>query len=166
MDPAQLAARGWTRETQIHRDDAGRWFQDGEPIAHPGIVAAFNRWVARAPDGRYCLENEINWAYVEIAGPPVFVRSATVDPSGAKLALSDGRSEALDPTTLREGAEGALYCDVRGGTLPARFDRGAMIQLADALHEDTGGLYFELGGRRYTPAKSDTPLELTRSADR
>ncbi len=158
MDPAELAARGWTRETSIRRDAGGKWFQDGDPIEHPGVVAAFNRWIRRASDGRYCLENDIHWVYVEIDGPPLSVRAARLDDAGAELDLSDGRTERLDPNTLREGPDGALYCDAREGTLPARFERHAVVQLADALEEDDDGPFFMLAGVAVRPAKVEDPL--------
>src|SRR5688572_9125041 len=107
---------GLTRETTIRRDALGRWFHDGQPLEHAGLTRAFDGWIEIADDGRFCLKNEINWAYITLEGPPLFVRSALVAPSGeVSLRLSDGRQERLDPATLREGPDGALYAQVRGG---------------------------------------------------
>lgn len=158
MDPAELAARGWTRETKIRRDRHGRWFEDGVPIDHAGITRGFNSWIGRAPDGRYCLKNSIHWVYVDIEGPPIFVRHAQVDDAGVMLTLSDGRLERLDPDTLRQGADGAVYCDVRGGALAARFDSSAAMQLADSISEDDGAVLVTLGQRVVRPPVVDDPL--------
>lgn len=152
---------GATRETNIRRDATGRWFDGDDPLDHPGLTRSFDRWIDRAEDGRYCLRNDLNWAYVTIEGPPVFVRGARPDASGGlRLSLSDGRSEALDPATLRQGPDGALYCDVRDGRLPARFDRAAMQALEDLLvetGEDTVAI--RLGpGRTVTPPRVAAPL--------
>jgi hypothetical protein len=155
------------RETTIRRDAQGRWFHDGQPLEHPGLIRAFDSWIDRAEDGRYCLRNEINWAYITLEGPPFFVRSLTAEPSGEVILLvSDGRRHRLDPSTLRQGRDGALYCDVRQGAMTARFDRHAMMQLGDLLREDEQGVYLELGGRAVRPPVVDDPLRRTRAVDR
>ena len=112
----------FSRETTIRRDAEGRWYQDGVPVEHPKIAAAFDRWLELGPDGRFRLANEANWAYVEVDGAPLFVRAARLDPLGAELSLSDGGRERLDPSSLRLGEDGHLYCSARGGRLSARFD--------------------------------------------
>ncbi|MGE0785651.1 MAG: hypothetical protein AB7S26_08180 [Sandaracinaceae bacterium] len=150
---------GRTRETKIRRDSQGRWFNDADPITHPLLTAAFDAWLVRAPDGsgRWCLSNDINWAFVQVEGPPRFVRDVAVEGASVTLALSDGRRVALDPATLRRGPDEALYCDV-GPELVARFDNAAAMKLADLLGEDDAGVYLELGGERYRPMCVDDPL--------
>lgn len=158
MDPAAFLG-GRTRETTIRRDAQGRWFQDGEPLEHPNLTRAFDRWVQVADDGRYCLKNDINWAYITLEGPPFFVRAVRVAPDGqASLVLSDDSVQLLVPATLRQGDDGALYCDVHQG-LCARFDRLAMQQLEGLLGEDEHGVYLALGdGSRVRPALVSDPL--------
>ncbi len=159
MDPsALLAAR--TRETTIRRDDSGRWSEDGVPIEHPGVISAFNRWLTVAPDGRYCLRNEVNWAYVHIDGPPFFVESLRLEAPGATLRLSGGDEEPLVPESLRQDTAGRLYCDVSSGALTARFSRHAMQQIGAVLGEDSQGLYLELGGQRFRPPIVKEPVRL------
>ncbi len=138
----EIPVEGRTRETKIRRDARGRWFDGDVPIAHEALCRAFDGWVARAPDGRYCLENAINWAYVTIEGAPVFARRLTIV-AGAEgqlpvvtLGLSGDREEALDLATLREGLGGVLYCDVRGGSLACELGAGAMMSLAAHLDEE------------------------------
>ncbi len=158
MEPGSFL-QGMTRETSIRRDALGRWFHEGEPLEHPNLVRAFDRWVDRAQDGRYCLKNDINWAYITLEGPPFFVRSVQLGPQGeASLVLSDDQKEFLDPSTLRQGPDGALYCDVRSGTMPARFDRHAMQQLESVLREDPEGVYLLLGSRAVRPPAVSDPL--------
>ncbi|MCA9528709.1 MAG: hypothetical protein KC543_01085 [Myxococcales bacterium] len=155
MEPADLLRgqpEGRTRETAIRRDAAGRWWNGADRIAHPNLTRSFDGWVDRAEDGRFCLSNDINWAYVAIEGPAYFVRSARVEPSGAvELELSGGRQERLRAVTLRHGADGALWCDVRDGRCPARFDTHAVAQLAGVVGEDARGVYLDLGGERVYP---------------
>lgn len=149
---------GRTRETKIRRDAQGRWFNDQDPIDHPNLVRAFNAWIDVAPDGRFCLKNDINWAYVTIEGAPLFVQGLRIVDGRALLALSDGREEPLDPRTLRQGEDGTLYCTARDGTMAARFDREAMQRLESVLGEDDRGVYLELGDERFRPPVVADPL--------
>jgi uncharacterized protein len=162
-DPNQLLA-GRSRETTITRDAQGRWFQDGQPLEHPKLTRAFDRWVGRAEDGRYCLKNDINWAYISLEGAPFFVRSVRVgEPRGkadVTLVLSNDTEQPLRPATLRTGEDGALYCDLNDGMV-ARFDRSAMSQLEALLGEDEHGVYLEIGGSRVRPKPSANPLQST-----
>lgn len=159
VDPAAaLPPPGTTRETAIRRDARGRWWNGPDPITHPLLVRAFDAWIDRAPDGRYCLKNDINWAYVTIEGAPIDVRACRLGPGGAELELSDGRREPLAPATLAEGPDGALYCRVRQGRFPARFDAHAAMQLGEALEESAEGPALRLGGELYRPPAVADPL--------
>lgn len=157
MDPAAML-QGRTRETKIRRDAQGRWFDGDVPITHVLLTQAFDAWIERAEDGRYCLKNDINWAYVAIEGAPVLVRSVELDGDRASLRLSDGRSELLDATTLRESEDGALHCQVRGGQLAARFESHAALQLSPLVGEDERGTYLTLDGARVRPPVASDPL--------
>lgn len=156
----------WSRETKIVLDAQGRWFEDGVLVENPQVVAAFNRWIAKAPDGRYCLKNSVNWAYVEVQGAPVFVESLSVVEGGVELHLSDERVEVLSAPSLRQDAQGALYCDVRGGELPAKFSRRATFELAPLLDEDAEGVFLMVGAHKVRPPLTETPLHtLGRTTD-
>jgi hypothetical protein len=159
MDP-RAVSQGFTRETSIRRDARGRWFNGDDRIDHPTLAEAFDGWIDRASDGRYCLSNEVNWAYIEVEGPPYFVRQVrSREGGGLDLVLSGGRVERLAPETLRQGPDGELFCDVRDGRLAARFDRHALQQLAElAAAEDDDGPYLVLAGRRWDPPTVQQPL--------
>lgn len=158
VDPASVL-KGRTRETKIRRDASGRWFDGNTEITHLLLTQAFDAWLRRAPDdsGRYCLSNDINWAYVQVEGAPRFVRRVRID-GDIRLELSDGSEVALDPSSLREDSGGALYCDVPGD-MSARFDAHAAMQLADLLDEDEDGVFLRIGGIPYRPPTVDDPLE-------
>ncbi len=158
MDAAEMLRRGFTRETAIRRDARGTWYDGDVPIDHAPLSRAFDRWIDRAPDGRLCLNNQINWAFVQIEGPPFFVRSVRWAGTEAWLTLSGDTEERLDPTTLRRGPEDGLWCDVREGRVPARFDDHATGRLAERLGEDDAGLYFEIDGSRVRPPVVSDPL--------
>lgn len=158
MDPTAFL-QGRSRETTIVRDAQGRWFQDGIALSHPNLARSFDRWIARAEDGRYCLKNEINWAYITLEGAPVFVRSLGFDEHGAPwLLLSNDRREELDGNTLRQGvADQALYCTV-SGNLTARFDSSAATQLEGLLGEDEQGVYLAWSGQKFYPPMVSDPI--------
>lgn len=156
---------GFSRETTIRRDRRGRWFHDGEPVLHPKVRKAFDRWIDRADDGRYILRNDANWAYVEIEGAPIFVLRVQEDPAegaptGFVLHTSDGQAHALAAATLRQDRDGNLYCQVRDGRLVAQFTVRALVDLADRLHESRDGVVLEdlAGSRHPIPVQTD-PLQ-------
>ena len=156
MEPSSFPF-GLSRETTIRRSADGRWFHDGEPVENQKLARAFDRWVERAEDGRFCLKNDINWAYFELEGAPYFVRAVRVDGPTARLLLSNDREVPLDARSLREGEDGALYADVGEG-LTAQFDRHAAMQLGELLEEDAEGPFFRVGDVRVRPPRVSDPL--------
>jgi len=159
MDPGQFI-RGRSRETEIRRDASGRWFNGEDPIDHPNLTRAFDGWIDRAEDGRFCLSNSINWAYVEIEGPAYLVKDVEATQDGIGLVLSGGVHEPLDPATLRQGPEGALWCAVRDGRCPARFDNHALSKMSDRVGEDEDGVYVLIGTQKVHPPEISDPLSL------
>ncbi|MDH3200397.1 MAG: hypothetical protein OEM15_05835 [Myxococcales bacterium] len=158
-DPAQFL-RGRTRETQIRRDAKGRWFNGDDRIDHPNLARSFDGWIDRAEDGRFCLSNSINWAYIEIEGPAYFVKDVSTTDDQITLHLSGGLEETLDPESLRQGPEGALWCTVREGRCPARFDNHAVSKMSDAVREDDAGVYVQIGAQKVRPSEVHDPLSL------
>ena len=157
MEP-QTFPFGLSRETTIQRTADGRWFHDGEPLDNEKLARAFDRWIERAEDGRFCLKNDINWAYFTLEGAPYFVRSVRIEGGDAHVRLSNDREVKLDFHTLREGPDAALYCEVGEG-LTARFDKHAAVQLGELLHEDAEGPYFAQGSERIRPPRAADPLQ-------
>jgi hypothetical protein len=145
------APQGRTRETDIRRDAGRRWWKGEERIDHPNLVRSFDGWIDRAEDGRFCLRNDINWAYIGLEGPAYFVESVRVHAAGVTLMLSGAREEELVAGTLRQDAHGALWCDVREGRCPARFENHASSALAALLDEDEAGVLLRVGGRVCRP---------------
>jgi len=145
-DPAALLAR---RESAIALDRDGRFLHEGAPIAHPGIVRAFRRWLAVGPGGRTVLRaSEREWCFVTVEDAAIWVESAAPGADCVELSLWDGTHETLDPQTLALDRDGVLRCTVRG--LPARFTRHAQLALG-ALLEPTadGGYELPIGGSRF-----------------
>jgi uncharacterized protein len=153
----------FSRESTIRRDAFGTWYHEGVAVENEAIARAFDRWIDVAEDGRYRLKNAINWVYVEIEGAPIIVRTVDFEGDRVSLHLSDATIEQLRPETLRQDRHGALYCDVRNGTLPAQFSRAAHALLAPLVGEEDGRPYLEIGGARVMPPIVDEPLR-SRSA--
>ena len=149
MDPERIF-KGFSRETEIRRDARGRWFLEGDAITHAGVVRAFDGWLEKAEDGRYCLKNSLGWAYVHVEGCPYFVRGIRREEDVIWLSLSGGRCEALDPKTLHLDLEGRLYARVLAGEMRARFDDSAAVQMGDYLQEQQGEFQLRIGGETWT----------------
>lgn len=159
MDPGQFL-QGRTRETEIRRDAAGRWFNGEDRVEHPNLTRSFDSWIDRAEDGRFCLSNSINWAYIEVEGPAYFVRDVDVSEQGIVLLLSGDLREPLDSASLCQGPESALWCAVREGRCPARFDNHAVSKMSDWIAEDEEGVYVRIAGEKVRPPELADPLSL------
>jgi hypothetical protein len=159
MDPAQFL-QGRTRETEIRRDARGRWFNGADRIEHPKLTRSFDGWIDRADDGRFCLSNSINWAYIDVEGPPYFVRDVEPSGDGFVLVLSGELREPLDPESLRQGPQGALWCTVKEGRCPARFDNHAVSKMSDWVGEDDDGVYVVIASHKVRPPEIADPLSL------
>lgn len=141
MPPNEPLPPGFTRESTIHIDRQGAIWHDGQPVTHPGLAEAFARWLEVDPDsGRYIVKNSINWVFVAVDDAPIVVRSVAVEDGKIQLALSDGTREELRKDSLRLDRDDVPYCDVRGGTLPARFLPRAAFSLFEALGPETSVL--------------------------
>lgn len=149
---------GASSEVDIRRDAEGRWYHEGVLVEHEGVARSFDAWVDRHENGRYVLRNEVNWAFVEIEGPPMFVRRVQVQPEALQLELSGGLVEALKPETLRRDREGRLYCQVRGGRLTAAFGRQAMFDLSPVLEGDEQAVRVRVGTTAFEPSVTDDPI--------
>lgn len=157
MNPEDFL-KGRTRETQIRRDALGRWWNGEDPISHPILKKRFDGWVDKADDGRYCLSNEINWAYIALEGPPYWVESIEITDGGVEMQLSGERKESLDTSTLFQTDAGELYCAVREGRCHAIFQNHAAVQLMEHIHEDEDGLYLDLFGSKHRiPVREAAP---------
>ena len=165
LDAAEMLKRGLSRETQIRRDARGNWFSEGDEITHANVTRAFDAWVEVAADGRYCLKNDINWAYITLEGAPYFVRRVALFDNGVKLFLSNEREAWLDPATLRLDADGVLYASVFEKGLAARFDRHAMASLAPIVDEDERGVLLRIGAQVFRPTIVQDPLRFAANSE-
>ena len=137
---------GRSRESTIRLDAEGRFFHEGERVAHPGLEAAMHTWIARHPDdGRFILTNGYDWTYFTVEDAPLFVRAIRVEPDRVFLRLSDGTEEPWKPETTRQRND-RVYAVVKGD-FEARFDRHALASLGEILVEDGVKLLVRVGGK-------------------
>lgn len=142
---------GRSRESSIRLDGAGKFWHDGELVAHPGMARAFASWIARHPDdGRFILSNGYDWSYFSVDDVPFFVQTLRIEDGAVTALLSDGSEEPLAADTLQVGAQDALYVRVKGGNFDARFTPGAQAALAPLLVESPSGeAILEIAGKQY-----------------
>ena len=128
----------------------GRWYSDDEPIPNRAITRLFSRTLTVLPDGRARLELGEDRADVVIEDTPWVVVAVEGDPTaGFSVVLNDETREALDPGSLRVGAENVLYCRVKKGAHEVRFLRPAYYELMrHAEPGREGTIVLRIGGRR------------------
>ena len=138
-----------SRESRIVIDRDGHFWHEGQRIEHERLAQALARWVAvDDATGRYILRNDREWCFVTVEDAPLAVRVFSPSAQGATLTLSDGTNEALDPATLRIDPADVPYCNVRQGTLPARFSRRAALALLESAQVLDGRVVVLVGGRK------------------
>ncbi|MEW6776085.1 MAG: hypothetical protein AB1405_07320 [Bdellovibrionota bacterium] len=114
-------------------DKECNWFYDGEPITHERTLEVLSQSLSRNGEGRLIVQIGDAWSYVRTEDCPYCVRAVRESgdpPAKIDLLLSDGTSEALDPSTLAVSSENVLYCRVKGGKEEARFLRPAYYELS------------------------------------
>lgn len=142
-------------------DREGRWFHEGLPVLHPGLVSLLNRHLVVDDDGS--VEVRVpNRGYVErgvvtVEELPYYVTSVTLGASPS-LRLNDETEEPLAPDSVWLVGDDRLYCRVKGGRFPARFLRPAYLTLASRFDECPDGWVLALGATRVVvPVQGGAP---------
>jgi uncharacterized protein len=139
----------------IYIDKEGRWFHQGAEMIHREFIRLFYQHMEVTPDGRYIINWRGECCQVEVEDAPYVIRRVVLREAGENketcivLYLNDDSREDLDPSGLYVGNKNVLYCMVRYGFFPARFDRAAYYQLAQHLEEEDGRFYLPLNGGKY-----------------
>lgn len=129
-------------------DRQGRFFHDGERVAHRGLHKGFASWVATHPDdGRFILTNGYDWCYFTVEDTPYFITALTVRDGTVVVTLFDDTTEDLDLESLQVDDDDVLRARVKQGRFEARFSRHAQLALAPLLADD--GLTVVVDGRRH-----------------
>lgn len=124
----------------------GEWRHNGEPFQNQKLSELFSRsivWDQSA--GQYFVQIGQQRAAFDCEDTAYFVLSIDDKEVPWSLHLSDGRTEALRPTTLCSGPENQVYCTVHE-THRARLSRPAhQILLQHAVSDDS----ILIGGAEY-----------------
>lgn len=133
----------------IYIDKEGRWFYQGAEMVRRDIVRLFYTHMRVDSLGRCVVDVDGNACYVEVEDTPFVVWGVDLKNGDFFIHLSDGSVEELLPETLAVGGENVLYCTIKKGRFPARFNRPAYYQLARHIEEERGSFYLPAKGKRY-----------------
>ncbi len=135
---------------RIFIDKEGRWYHEGAEMIHREFIRLFFENMELDPHGRYVINWNDQRCYVDVEDTAYVVRRASYEDKEARflLSLSDDTQEELEPETLLVGKHNVLYCRVKNGAFPARFNRAAYYQLAQYVEEDNGTFYLPLNGKK------------------
>ena len=145
----------------IHIDKEGRWFHKGVEMVRREFVRSFYQQMELDDAGRYIIFWGGKHCYVDVVDTAFVVKrlSYLSEESGKRarfmVSLSDDTEEELIPGTLYLGEENVLYCRVKEGAFPARFNRAAYYQLAAHIEEEGGGFVLPINGRKFKIGAGD-----------
>ena len=139
----------------IHIDKEGRWFHKGVEMVRREFVRSFYQQMELDHGGQYVICWGGKRCYVDVEDTAFVVkRISYLGGEGEKRArfmmnLSDDTEEELVPDTLHMGEENVLYCRVKDGAFPARFNRPAYYQLAAHVEVAGDDYVLPMNGRKY-----------------
>lgn len=136
--------------SEIKIDKEGKWYFRGAEMVRRDIIRYFYDHLKIDEEGRYKIEIPGDSCYVEVEDTAYVVKSVDIRNGEVLLYLSDDSQEVLDPSSLGIGRENVLYCRVKDGRFPARFNRPSYYQLAAYFtHDENKGFYLALGDKRF-----------------
>lgn len=143
--------------SDIRIDKEGVWYYRGAEMFRKDIVQSLYQHLKRDQDGRYRIEIGEDRADVDVEDTPYVVKSVSCIFTEGKgkdvinLHMPDDSIDELDPSTLRVGADNALYGIMAGAGMEARFSRSGYYQLAEHIEFEAGQdkYYICLNGHRY-----------------
>jgi hypothetical protein len=138
----------------IFIDKEGRWFYQGLEMVRRDIVLLFYRHLHLDGQGQYLIRLDGEERYLEVEDTAFVVSRIDLQPHGEdggsfRIWLNDDSQEALNLDTLFVGKGNVMYCSVKDGNFPARFQRQAYYQLAEHVQEDNGKYLVSLNGRSH-----------------
>ena len=144
---------GWTLPS-LRIDVNGDWFDDDQPVTHPGILASLRAGLRRDADG-YFIRTRVRIP-VRVEDAPFVVERVEADGDTLHVILNDGSRTTVDPATVRIGRGDVPYCRARGREFDARLSRAAAFQLLGLVRYDAerGIGVLRLGDREYPLARS------------
>ena len=124
------------RSIDLRLDADGRWFHEGEPFLHAGLIAVFNRGIDVLPEtGEPILRVGTHWCHIRCDDVPFIVRSVRAEGDALSLTLNTEAVVSCAPQALRVNGAGLVYAEL-GPHRRARFGRAAQAALADLFVPD------------------------------
>lgn len=136
----------------IFIDKEGRWFYQGLEMIRREVVLLFYQHLHRDKQGQYLIRLGGQECHLEVEDTAFVVLRIDLQSGGEgkawfRIWLNDDSQETLNLDTLFVGQRNVLYCWVKEGRFPARFQRQAYYQLAEHVQEDNGKYLVSLNGR-------------------
>ena len=126
------------RGIPLRLDRTGHFHLGDEPVTHPRVHAAFLAGLDRSETGEPTLHVGNQWCYLTVDDCPLRATGVLGEPPGLQLRLDDGRTLALDPSTVWEDDQGlraSAPAQRSGRTLAVRFNNTATMDLSTWLAE-------------------------------
>ncbi len=139
----------------IHIDKDGKWFHKGVEMIRRDFVLSFFQQMELDDAGRYIIFWGGRRCTVDVEDTAFVVRGVSKqnekggDGARFKISLSDETEEELRPDTLYLGKANVLYCRVKNGAFPARFNRAAYYQLAAHVETDGDDYVLPANGKKF-----------------
>ena len=152
MAEPPLPDPSWTLP-EFRIDADGDWFDGGQPITHPGVLANLRGGLRKDAEGYY-VQARVRIP-VAVADAPFVVIRIERRRDTLHAFLNDGMDEPVDPGTLTVGPGDVPYCAVKQGAFHARLARPAAYQLLSLADYDaaTGRGALRVGERSYPLAR-------------
>lgn len=152
LDPATLEKL--RRGVPLRITAMGELQHDGQRIEHPGVRRAFRDGLDVTEDGEPIMRLGAQWCYVTVDDCMLRATAAEIRGDAVTLRLDDGRTVALDPTTLVEEPGAGLRCTApsrhSGRPLSVRFTNAAQMTLAENIEPGAdGAAVLRLGARTF-----------------
>ncbi len=139
----------------IHIDKDGKWFHKGVEMIRRDFVLSFFQQMELDDAGRYIIFWGGRRCTVDVEDTAFVVRGVSKQNEKGgngtrfKISLSDETEEELRPDTLYLGKANVLYCRVKNGAFPARFNRAAYYQLAAHVETDGDNYVLPANGKKF-----------------
>lgn len=154
----------------IRLNTRNEWLH-GDDLIQSRVAALFSRSVQVQDDGSYAVRVGQDCQGVRVDDTAFWVSSMVMDTAGGdpshagsgtrltqvRLSLSDGQSEWLNPATLMQSADNALYCRIvrQGFAVPCRFSPQQYHALTLYAHHTQEGYALEIEGKDYLIGRYD-----------
>jgi hypothetical protein len=137
------------RSIGLTLDRSGTFWQQGAAVTHPRLRQALLRWLDVRDDGKDIIRlDDKRYAYVTVDDAHLRALSARWEGARCIVTWDDDHEEELDYASLRQAADNALYCTVRG-KLRGRIASPAYQTIAEHVIADGDGFALEAAGRRW-----------------